>query len=117
MSVFNFSKKLKDKEKMTEGTCKCACQSAQSKQSSVEYDELKTSDLSIKVLGSGCKSCHKLFENAQQAAGSSQVEYLTDMQEVMKYGVMSMPALVVNEKVVSAGRVLKAEEIKKLLGK
>ena len=44
-----------------------------------------------------------------------EVEYITDMEKVMSYGVMSMPALVVNEKVVSAGRVLKASEIEKLL--
>ena len=44
-----------------------------------------------------------------------EVEYITDMEKVMSYGVMSMPALVVNEKVVSAGKVLKASEIEKLL--
>ena len=48
---------------------------------------------------------------------SVEVEYITDMQQVMAYGVMSMPAIVVNEKVVSMGKVLKAEEVKKLLQK
>ena len=43
-----------------------------------------------------------------------EVEYITDMEKVMSYGVMSIPALVVNEKVVSAGRVLKASEIEKM---
>ena len=46
---------------------------------------------------------------------SVEVEYITDMQQVMAYGVMSMPAIVINEKVVSMGKVLKAEEVKKLL--
>ena len=46
---------------------------------------------------------------------SAEVEYITDMQKVMEYGVMSMPALVVNEKVVSMGKVLKAADVEKLL--
>ena len=44
-----------------------------------------------------------------------EVEYITDMQKVMTYGVMSMPAIVVNEKVVSMGKVLKPSEVEKLL--
>ena len=46
-----------------------------------------------------------------------EVEYITDMEKVMGYGVMSMPAIVVNEKVVSMGRVLKAADVEKLLHK
>ena len=48
---------------------------------------------------------------------SVEVEYITDMQKVMEYGVMSMPALVVNEKIVSMGKVLKANEVVALLRK
>ena len=48
---------------------------------------------------------------------SIEVEYITDMQKVMEYGVMSMPALVVNEKVVSMGKVLKANEVELFLKK
>lgn len=48
---------------------------------------------------------------------SVEVEYITDMQKVMEYGVMSMPALVVNEKVVAMGKVLKANEVVALLRK
>ena len=48
---------------------------------------------------------------------SVEVEYITDMEKVMAYGVMSMPALVVNEQVVSMGKVLKAAEVIKLFGK
>ena len=73
----------------------------------------------IKVLGSGCKSCHQLYQNVKEAVAKLgvdvEVEYITDMEKVMSYGVMSMPALVVNEKVVSVGRVLKASEIEKML--
>ena len=45
------------------------------------------------------------------------VEYVTDMERIMEYGVMSMPALVVNEKVVSMGKVLKVADVEKLLHK
>ena len=75
----------------------------------------------IKVLGAGCKSCHEQYENAKQAVKNMEldleVEYITDMEKVMSYGVMSMPAIVVNEKVVSMGKVLKAADVEKLLHK
>lgn len=75
----------------------------------------------IKVLGAGCKSCHELYENVKAAVKAMgltvQVEYITDMEKVMNYGVMSMPAIVVNEKVVSMGKVLKAAEVEKLLSR
>ena len=48
---------------------------------------------------------------------SIEVEYITDMEKVMAYGVMSMPALVVNDKVVAMGKVLKAADVEKLLHK
>ncbi|MDD7011999.1 MAG: thioredoxin family protein [Candidatus Treponema excrementipullorum] len=48
---------------------------------------------------------------------SVEVEYITDMETIMGYGVMSMPALVVNEKVVSMGKVLKPADVEKLFEK
>lgn len=75
----------------------------------------------IKVLGSGCASCHALYENTKKSVQnmglSVEVEYITDLQKIMEYGVMSMPALVVNEKTVSMGKVLKPADIEKLLHK
>lgn len=75
----------------------------------------------IKVLGSGCASCHALYESAKDAVQKMgltvEVEYITDLQKVMEYGVMSMPALVVNEKVISMGKVLKSADVEKLLHK
>jgi len=75
----------------------------------------------IKVLGSGCRNCHALFENTQQAVKelglAIEVEYITDMAKVMAFGAMSMPVLVVNDKIASQGRVLKPAEIKNLLEK
>lgn len=76
---------------------------------------------SIKVLGSGCKNCHTLHQNVIDALAEMNLavnlEYVTDMQKIMEAGVMSMPALMVNDKVVSCGKVLKVDEVKKLLSK
>lgn len=73
----------------------------------------------VKVLGAGCKSCHEQFGNVKKAVEkiglNIEVEYITDMEKVMSYGVMSMPAIVVNDKVVSVGKVLRTTDVKKLL--
>jgi small redox-active disulfide protein 2 len=65
--------------------------------------------LSIKILGSGCANCHRVEELAKQAVAQlsveAKVEMVTDMQEIMRYGVMGTPGIVINEKVVSTGRV------------
>lgn len=75
----------------------------------------------VKVLGAGCRACHEQYENAKTAVKALgldvEVEYITNMEKVMGYGVMSMPAIVVNEKVVSMGKVLKAADMEKLLRK
>ena len=73
----------------------------------------------IKVLGSGCKSCHQLYDNALKAVEGMgiEVEYITDLQKIMEYGAMSMPALVVNEQLISSGKVLKPTEIVKFMEK
>ena len=75
--------------------------------------------MNIKVLGAGCKSCEELLNATKEAVANkgidTDVEYVTDMDKVMSYGVMSMPVLVVDGKVVSAGKVLKAKEVEKLL--
>lgn len=77
--------------------------------------------MSIKVLGLGCKFCHELYENTKEAVKniglSVEVEYVTDLEQVMGYGVMSMPGLVVDEKVASTGKVLKTADVEKLLHK
>jgi small redox-active disulfide protein 2 len=75
----------------------------------------------IKVLGSGCKNCITLGDNVKKALGEMKLEAsivkVTDIGEITRYGVMSTPALVVNEKVVSYGKVLKSQEIIKILEK
>ncbi|AXI49179.1 redox-active disulfide protein 2 (plasmid) [Sulfitobacter sp. SK012] len=73
----------------------------------------------IKILGSGCKKCLALEANARAALQSSainaDVEKVTDFVAIASYGIMSTPGLVIDEKVVSTGRVLSASEIGALL--
>ena len=71
--------------------------------------------ISIKVLGSGCAKCNKLEAVAKEATsslGSSvKVEHVTDFKQILAYGVMTTPALVVGEVVKSAGRIPSKDEI------
>jgi len=69
----------------------------------------------IKILGSGCKKCVALGNNAQAAAEAMgrevKIVKVTDFAEIAGYGVMSTPGLVIDEKLVSAGKVLSVKEI------
>ena len=117
MALFNFRKK--NEEKKTTACC-CGSEATAPEAAACCCGESVDGICCIKVFGGGCKSCHEQYENAKaavQAMGlSAPVEYITDMEKVMGYGVMSMPGLVVNEKVVSMGKVLKAADVEKLLG-
>lgn len=77
--------------------------------------------LIIKILGSGCKNCITLTENVktaiQEMGLEAQIVKVTDFAEITGYGVMTTPALVVNEVVVSYGKVLKPNEVVKILNK
>jgi len=73
----------------------------------------------IKILGSGCSNCKKLEANTKEAVKElgieATIEKVEDFKEIMAYGVMQTPALVVDEKVKVVGRVLSAEDIKQYL--
>ncbi len=73
----------------------------------------------IKILGSGCRKCVALGENAKAAAAAAgkqaEIVKVTDIAQIAGYVVMSTPGLVIDEKLVSAGKVLTAEEIGRLL--
>ena len=117
MALFNFGKKKEEKR-----SC-CTCSDAQTPTGNKKTccGEAIEGICCIKVLGAGCKSCHEQHENAKKAVEniglSVEVEYITDMEKIMEYGVMSMPAIVINESVVSMGKVLKAAEVETLLRK
>ena len=73
----------------------------------------------IQVLGPGCSKCIKLKENAeaavQQAGIEATVEKVTDINQMMNFGVMMTPALVIDGEVKSVGKVLSPDDIQKLL--
>ena len=73
----------------------------------------------IKILGTGCTKCKKLEENTRKAVNdlniNATIEKVEDIQDIMAYGVMSTPALVVDEQVKSYGKLLSPKEIAKLL--
>ena len=77
-------------------------------------------NLTVKVYGSGCKGCQTLHQNVIDALAemniAADVQYITDMQKIMEAGIMNMPALVVNDKIVSSGKVLSVADVKKYLG-
>lgn len=109
MALFGLGKKKAEK---TACCCNGSCEVK-------ELQKVTENIKNIKVLGAGCASCHKQYENVKEAVSNLglnvEVEYITDMEKVMTYGVMSMPAIVVNDKVVSMGKVLKVSEVKNLL--
>ena len=73
----------------------------------------------LQILGTGCPKCKKLAENAEAAAKAAGIEYtiekVTDINEIMKFGVMMTPALAVDGEVKVAGKVPSPEEIKGML--
>ena len=134
MALFNFGKKKEEEKKALTCCCGstdtqavetaggCCCSAPEENESASCYCGAPVDGICcIKVLGAGCKSCHEQYENATAAVKALglpvEVEYITDMEKVMGYGVMSMPAIVVNDKVVSMGKVLKAADVEKLLHK
>lgn len=122
MGLFSFGKKKEEEVKAPVCSCNGACEAYEAENvGNTCCEGAKDSVCCIKILGSGCKNCHTLLENTQAALKnmglSMEPEYVTDMEKIMAYGVMSMPALVVNEKVVSMGKVLKAADVEKLLHK
>jgi small redox-active disulfide protein 2 len=75
--------------------------------------------MKIQILGTGCAKCNKLAENTQTAAKelgiSYELEKVTDIVQIMKFGVMMTPALVVDGKVKIVGKTPPVEEIKIML--
>ena len=71
--------------------------------------------LQIKVLGSGCANCQKLERETRTALDEATIEYeltkVTDYADIASYGVMHTPALVINEEVVSSGKIPKHGQI------
>ena len=73
----------------------------------------------IKVLGTGCSKCKTMYNNVMQAAKEAgveaEVEKIEDIQEIMKYNLLSSPALLIDDEVKVKGRVAEVNEIKQFL--
>jgi small redox-active disulfide protein 2 len=73
----------------------------------------------IQILGAGCSKCKTLAQNAETAAKELGLEYtlekVTDIKKIMKFGVMTTPALVIDGQVKTAGKLLNIQEIKEML--
>lgn len=99
----------------------CCCGGNCDAESMKKAQSAKSEGASVKVLGSGCAKCNQL-EAATKAAleqlgMDTTIDHVTDFAQIAAYGVMSTPALVVDGKVVSYGKVLKTEEVVKILQK
>ena len=105
----------------TKSTSSCCCGGGCDCNSMEQAEKAKTEGASVKVLGSGCAKCNAL-EAATKAAleqlgMDTTIEHVTDFAKIASYGVMSTPALVVDGKVVSYGKVLKTDEVIAILKK
>lgn len=77
--------------------------------------------MEIKVIGAGCEKCGRLYDNVMEALRQTgceaEVEKVDDLLEIVKLGVMSAPSLMIDGKLVIAGRTAKTDEIVRLLKK
>lgn len=105
MGLFGFGKK---KEEKPACCCGGSCEATAS-----------NTDARVKVLGSGCAKCNELEATVKEALAELGmdvvVDHVTDFKDIAAYGVMSTPALVVDGKVVSMGKMLKKDEAMALI--
>jgi small redox-active disulfide protein 2 len=73
----------------------------------------------IQILGTGCSKCNDLAANAKEAAAvlglEVEIEKVTDLNDIMKFGCMTTPGLAINGQLVSQGKLLKPNQIVKLI--
>ena len=85
----------------------------------MDYKDLKITKMNIKVLGTGCPKCRALekavINSLSELNIQADVSKVEDIMEIMQFGVMRTPALVINEKVVLSGRLPNDKELKSLL--
>lgn len=111
-----FGKINKEQEKNTS----CCCGSCDT-ESMANVESANADGESVKILGTGCAKCNALEAATKEALEKlgidAAIDHVTDFSQIAAYGVMSTPALVVDGKVVSLGKVLKTDEIITLLEK
>lgn len=108
-------------KKKKEETSSCCCGGNCTPESMAQAEVAKNAGASVKILGSGCAKCNQLEAATkaalEQLAMDTTIDHITDFTQIAAYGVMTTPALVVDGKVVAFGKVLKTEEVVKLLQK
>lgn len=106
--------------KKKESQNKCCCGNSCSHEKMAQAEKLKGNE-GVKVLGSGCDKCNALEEAVRLALKElgmdENIDHVTDFAQIAAYGVMTTPALVVDGKVVSTGKVLKKDEAKAMIQK
>lgn len=111
MSLFGKKKETKN----------CCCGGDCTPEKMQQAEQAITEGASVKVLGSGCAKCNQLEAAAKEALSElgmdTTIDHVTDFAQIAAYGVMSTPALVVDGKVISYGKVLKKDEIIDLIQK
>ncbi|HOJ11373.1 MAG TPA: thioredoxin family protein [Clostridiales bacterium] len=99
----------------------CCCGGNCDAESMEKAESAKSEGASVKVLGSGCAKCNQLEAATkaalQQLGMDTAIDHVTNFSQIAAYGVMTTPALVVDGKVVSYGKVLKTDEVVKILQK
>lgn len=99
----------------------CSCGGNCNPEAVKSSQENNDTGASVKILGSGCAKCNELEKNTIEALTQlgmdTKIDHITDFTKIAEYGVMSTPALVVDGKVASFGKVLKTDEVINLLKK
>ena len=115
MAMFGFGKKKNAEEEKA-----CCCGGNCTSENMEKAEEVKA-EAGVKVLGSGCAKCNALEAATREALKElgmdTTIDHVTDYAQIAAYGVMTTPALVVEGKVVSYGKVLKKEEVIDILKK
>ena len=85
----------------------------------MDFNNLKPANMEIKVLGTGCKKCKTLekltFQAVEELGITADIIKIDDIVEIMQFGVMTTPALVINNKVVLKGKVPSINELKQII--
>lgn len=108
-------------KKKKEETASCCCGGSCTPENMEKAEAAKTGGASVKILGSGCAKCNQLEAAAHEAlvqlGMEDTIDHVTDFTQIAAYGVMTTPALVVDGKVMSYGKVLKTAEVVEILQK
>lgn len=109
------------KKKETAEEAACCCGGNCTPEDMEKAEAVKGGGARIKILGSGCAKCNALEAATREALTEmnqdADIDHITDFAQIAAYGVMTTPALVIDEKVVSYGKVLKKDEVSKILKK